>query len=377
MAINISALSSLANVEMNELVDDLIQMQDNAEVKVNYSTTSVALAMADDLSALLSSMLQSRRADRNSPVSSDSEKKYAKALEEKKPENVNKIISYAKEASMTPRQLLFIMTQTYNDPTDVALLLQAFIQKKKRTAENREEDELLDVSLTLLEETYELLMSGPEKRKAKSGLNIQQQTEAFSSRLNLSTEVMRNMYRDFISQENEPVDIYKTIIANAGIEKRHLAIEYIVKALHCDINSHDPSCSFQEYGALLDTSFIINVIKSADITFMRGIKKIGILDSTWEKSQTAVLDYFISVISNTMECGSLTADFMLRCMKFNSKEDKINFLQVVQNLIRALPHFLFSHVAEDCAAIKSSVDQELSVFMSQFHAAARENIRYE
>ncbi|POT59508.1 hypothetical protein C3432_01945 [Citrobacter amalonaticus] len=380
MAINISALSqSAATANVNELVDDLVRMQDNVEVKANYSTTSVALAMADDLSALLSSMLQNRRTDKNTATSSDTEKKYASVLEEKKPESIKKIISYAKDACMTAKQLLFVLSQMYNDPTDVALLLQAFIQKKKKASDSgvEVEDELVDVSLTLLEDTYQLLMSGPEKKKAKSGLNIQQQTDAYGSLLNLNAEIMRNLYRDFISQDMEPVDIYKELIEKAGIEKRHMALEYVVKALHCDINSHDPSCSYQEFGALLDTSFILSVIKSADISFMRGIRNIGILNATWEKSQPIVLDYFISIMSNTDECGGLTADFMQRCMKYHSREDKVNFLHVVQGLVRALPHFLFSNTVQDCTAIKNAVDQELSIFMSKFTATSRENISYE
>src|SRR5690606_727343 len=141
----------------------------------------------------------------------------------------------------------------------------------------------------------------PEKRKAKSGFNIQQQTNTFGPLLNLDREALRNLYRDFISQNHEPVDVYKALIEQVGIDKRHLALEYIVKCLHVDINSHDPSCSFQEYGALLDTSFTLNVIKSADILFMRGIKKIGILDATWEKSQPVVMDYYLAMISNTDE----------------------------------------------------------------------------
>ncbi|WP_230350797.1 HrpJ domain-containing protein [Lelliottia sp. WAP21] len=377
MAINLTTLSSLANAEMSELVDDLARMQDNSEVKANYSTTSVALAMADDLSALLSSMLQNKRTDRNASVSSNAEEKYAQLLEEIKPENVNKIISYAKDANMSARQLLFVMSQTYNDPADVALLLQAFIQKKKKATSSSAEDELVDVSLTLLEETYALLMSGPEKRKAKSGLNIQQQTNTFGPLLNLDREALRNLYRDFISQNQEPVDVYKALIEQVGIDKRHLALEYIVKCLHMDINSHDPSCSFQEYGALLDTSFTLSVIKFADILFMRGIKKIGILETTWEKSQQVVMDYYLAMISNTDECGSLTAEFMQRCMKYHNNADKISFLQVVQNLVRALPLFLFSRIEADCAAIKNAVDQELSVLMGRFNATARENIRYE
>lgn len=378
MAINISALSqSGATTSINELVDDLVRMQDNAEIKANYSETAVALSMADDLSVLLSSMLQNRRSDKNSASSVEAERKYARALEEKRPETVSKIISYAKDAGMTPKQLLFIISQSYSDPCDVALLLQAFIQKKKKTAGNNGEDELMDVSLTLLEDTYNLLLSGPDKKKIKSGLNIQQQTADYGTRLNLNAEIMRGLYHDFISQDLEPIDIYKLLIERAGVEKRHLALEYISRALHCDINAHDPSCSMQEFGTLLDTSFILSIIKSADITFVNGIKRIGILDSTWEHSQPVVMEYFISLLSNTEQCGSITMDFMQRCMKYHSREDKANFLHVVQGLIRSLPLFIFSNTIQDCALIKNSVEQELSVIMSSFTTTSREALRYE
>lgn len=378
MVINISALSQSGSTSsINELVDDLVRMQDNAEIKSNYSETSVAISMADDLSVLLSSMLQNRRSDKNFVNSVDAERKYARALEEKKPENVSKIISYAKDAGMTPKQLLFIISQSYSDPCDVALLLQAFIQKKKKPAGSAGEDELADVSLTLLEDTYNLLLSGPERKKIKSGLNIQQQTAAYGMQLNLNAEIMRGLYHDFISQDLEPIDIYKLLIERAGIEKRHLALEYITKALHCDINAHDPSCSMQEFGTLLDTSFILSIIKSADITFINGIKRTGILDSTWSYSQPVVMEYFVSLLSNTEQCGNLTMDFIQRCMKYHTREDKVNFLHVVQGLVRSLPLFIFSSTIQDCALIKNSVEQELSVIMSSFTTKFREAIRYE
>jgi|GEM_PF-1961152 len=378
MAINISALSQAgATAGISELVDDLVKMQDNAEVKANYSTTSVALNMADDLSALLSSMLQNRRTDKGAPLSAETERKYAQILEEKKPESITKIISYAKDANMTPKQLLFVLSQMYNDPTDVALLIQAFIQKKKLMAEGGDEEELVGVSLTLLEDTYELLISGPKKRQIKAGLNIQQQTDKYSSLLNLSAETMRNLYREFISQDIEPIDIYKSLIEKAGLEKRYLALEYIIKSLHCDIGSHDPACSYQEFGSLLDTSFILSVIKSADISFMKGIKSIGILNDTWDKSQAMVVEYFFSLISDPGNCGDLTTDFIKRCMKYHTRDDKVHFLHVVQNLVRALPFFLFSNTMQDCATFKNMVDQELSIIMSSFNATSRESFRYE
>lgn len=75
MLINISSLSQTGMTSgITELVDDLARMQDNAEVKSNYSTNSVALAMADDLSMLLSTMLQNRRADKAQSNSTDAEK---------------------------------------------------------------------------------------------------------------------------------------------------------------------------------------------------------------------------------------------------------------------------------------------------------------
>lgn len=377
MAINVSSLSQPGMISgINELVDDLARMQDNAEIKSTYSTNSVALAMADDLSILLSTMLQNRRTDKSQSNSADTEKKYIRILEEKKPEHILKVISYAKDANMTPKQLLFIVTQMYHDPVDVALLLQSFIQKKKKMTNNSSEDELVDVSLTLLEDTYNLLLSGTDKRKIKSGVNIQQQLDVYGSLLNLNSEIMRKIYLDFISQGLEPIDIYKDLVEKVGVDKYHLALEYIIKSLHCDISSHDPSCSYLEFGALLDTSFILSVIKSADISFMRGIQHIGILNATWEMSKPMVLNFFISLVSNTAECGSITVDFIQRCMKDHSGEDKINFFHVVQDIIRALPIFLFSNAVQDGAAMKNTVDLELSIIMNSF-IASRECIRYE
>nr|WP_318383313.1 HrpJ domain-containing protein [uncultured Enterobacter sp.] len=370
-------IQSMAMPRIDSLSDDLVRMQDNAEVKVNYSQTSVALAMADDLSALLSAMLQNRRSDKNTAVTTDDAKKYAQTLEEKRPESIAKVVSYAKDAGMTPKQLLFVMAQMFNDPADIALLLQAFIQKKKSARQGDAGDELTDVSLTLLEESYTLLLAGPHKRQIKAGVNIQSQTSVYSPQLNLSPEILRGLYHEFITEETDPVEMYQKIIDLSGVQKRHLALEYLVNALQCDIYSHDPSCSLSEFGGLLEKSFIFNVIKSADLLFIEGMKRIDILKSTWEKSEVMVTDFFVALLRDTAQCGDITVSFINRCLKYHTKNDKIEFLQVVQRLMRSLPLFLFSHDAQDCSAIKNSVDHTLSHIMSGFTETDRTGIRYE
>lgn len=377
MALDISLFpQSLAVKEMGRLNDELIQLQDNAEVKVSSSQTSVALNMADDLSALLSSMLQNRRTDRNTELSNEERLKYAEILEAKKPQSTSKVLMYAKDAGMTSKTMLFLLRQMFNDVVDIALLLQALIQKKKKKNSDIDQ-ELSDVSLDLLEQTYDLLLAGPEKRKIKSSMNIQTQVNAYSPRLLLSAENLRGFYQEFITDDSEPIDVYQHLTEYVGFDKRALAIEYLINSLHADINSHDPSCSSIEFGNLLDKSFTLNIIRSADELFMKGMKSIKILDATWESSRNVVFDFFIKLISNPEECKDITAVFINRCLQYHSKFDKIEFLHIVQKVVRSLPLFVFSKTFYDGNDLKIALEFDLSNVMSVFNEATTIGPRYE
>ena len=163
---------------IGDLSNVLVKMQDDAEVKVEKGSFSVAMTMADDMSALLSSFLQNNRAAKAKPSSPESiAEECVASIKEKTPNCVMKINDFAKGGAMTAKQLLNYLHQLFADPTEIALLLHAFILMKKKKKEN---DELPDISLDILESVLENLMKGPDRKKIKAGINSANTARKFS-----------------------------------------------------------------------------------------------------------------------------------------------------------------------------------------------------
>ncbi|WP_410689445.1 HrpJ domain-containing protein [Citrobacter freundii] len=154
---------------IGDLSTALVKMQDDAEMKVEKGSFSIAMTMADDMSALLSSFLQNNRAAKAKPSSPESIAEDCEAsIKEKTPNCVVKINDFAKAGATTAKQLLNYLHQLFAYPTEIALLLHAFILMKKK---KKEDDELPDISSDILESALENLMKGPDRKKIKAGIN--------------------------------------------------------------------------------------------------------------------------------------------------------------------------------------------------------------
>lgn len=366
MALEASSMPRMNNVGgANELINTLAKMQDDAEVRVEKSTVSVAMDMADDMSALLSSFLQNNRTAKAKSSSAESVAAECEAsIKEESPNCVVKMNDFAKGGAMAAKQLLNFMHQLFPDPAQIALLLHAFIlMKKKKKAE--EEDELPDISLELLESTLDTLMKGPDKKKIKAGINSTKATKQFSVRLKKNEGMLRRAYESFLMQDLDPIEIYQMSIEKFGIENRYIVMDYYRHALHCDINSHDPSCSMLEFGPLLEANFRMNLLRSADHIFMNMMSDGEYIPpgSEWEFK---LLNFFLSIIVKPDDTKTLTMELVNDCMKYYPKSDTNNFVQQIYTTIKQLPFALFSEDMMDAEKIKTSVENMLAMIIDGF-----------
>ncbi|WP_410751978.1 HrpJ domain-containing protein [Citrobacter sp. U14242] len=366
MALEGSSMSRMNNVGgANELITTLARMQDDAEVRVEKSTVSVAMDMADDMSALLSSFLQNNRTAKAKSSSAESIAAECEAsIKEESPNCVIKINDFAKGGAMAAKQLLNFMHQLFPDPAQIALLLHAFIlMKKKKKAEG--EDELPDVPLELLESTLDMLMKGPDKKKAKAGINSAKAAKQFSVRLKKNESLLRGAYESFLTQDLDPIEIYQMSIEKFGIENRYIVMDYYRHALHCDINSYDPSCSSLEFGSVLEANFRMNILRSADQVFMNMMSDGEYIPSgsEWEFK---LLNFFLSVIVQPDNTRLLTMNLVEDCMKYYPKNDKNNFVQHIYMAIKQLPFALFSEDIMDAEKIKASVENIIALIIDGY-----------
>lgn len=366
MALEGSSMSRMNNVSgANELITTLARLQDDAEVRVEKSSVSVAMDMADDMSALLSSFLQNSRTAKAKSSSAESIAAECEAsVKEESPNCVVKINDFAKGGAMAAKQLLNFMHQLFPDPAQIALLLHAFIlMKKKKKVE--EEDELPDVPLELLESTLETLMKGPDKKKIKAGINSAKVAKQFSVRLKKNEGMLRRAYESFLMQDLDPIEIYQMSIEKFGIENRYIVMDYYRHALHCDINSYDPSCSTMEFGPLLEANFRMNLLRSADQVFMNMMLDGEYIPpgSVWEFK---LLDFFIRIIAQPDNTKALTMNLVNDCMKYYPKRDNNSFVQQIYAAVKQLPFGLFAEDMRDAEKIKTNVEEIIAMIIDGF-----------
>ncbi|ELT3492618.1 hypothetical protein R8002_001356 [Citrobacter freundii] len=348
---------------IGDLSTALVKMQDDAEMKVEKGSFSIAMTMADDMSALLSSFLQNNRAAKAKPSSPESIAEDCEAsIKEKTPNCVVKINDFAKAGATTAKQLLNYLHQLFADPTEIALLLHAFILMKKK---KKEDDELPDISSDILESALENLMKGPDRKIIKAGINGANTTKKFSLQLKQNEKSLRKAYEGFITQNLDPLEIYQMSIEKFGIENRYAVLDYYSQALHCDINSYDPSCSSLEFGTLLEANFRMNILRSADQMFMSKMNEGEYLPSTNEKD-FRLLDFFFHIILQPDEAKNLTIELINNCMRYYAGSDKINFAQQIYSAIKPLPFAIFADDLADAEKIKMNVENTLAMIIDGF-----------
>lgn len=349
----------------NDLIENLQAMQDKAEVKITYSTaSSVAMSMADDMAALLSAFLQNRVPGKKDSELPPSVNKACEAiLAPERQSAISKIRAFALSAGMNSRTFLAFLKQQFPDAMQIALLLQAMIRQKR--LKNHDEDVMPDVPLSLLEDTLKLLLQGPEKKGLRAGLNTEVQTRQYSSLLQQDEKKLRKMYYEFISLNQTPIIIYQEMYNTFGADKIKLGLEYFTLALHSDINSHDPSCSKDEFGRLLEANYRLSILKSASETFINRMRSCEFLSHLGNGYKKILSELFINLVYEPEKIAQHTQDFIKKYLRFQINADKVAFIQLLKSIISHFPSQVFSDELTEGERLKNDLDRCLLDMLDQ------------
>lgn len=105
-------------------------------------------------------------------------------------------------------------------------------------------------------------------KTTRAGINIALKAKQFSYQTALSAMQLRQLYRDFISQDIEPLWFYEKCVNQYGYDKRFLIIYFVLQSLLCDMQALSPSCSFMpEFAVSLSSLGRIKKLSSADKIF--------------------------------------------------------------------------------------------------------------
>lgn len=349
---------------VRDLVDTLATMQSESTANLKKGNVSLAMDMADDMSMLLSSFLQSHRVAKKKSSSLESIVEECETfIEESDPDCLIKINDFARGGAMAAKQLLNFMHKLFPDPTQIAILLQGFILQKKKG--NKDEDDVPEIPLAVLETASEILKQGPEKKKIKVGLNSVSTTRKFSMQVKSDVIKLRRSYEHFITFFREPIELYQELIKEFGVANRYILLEYHNQVLHCDINSLDPSCNTQEFGLLLEANFRMNLLCSADQLFMQSLLGKNYKPSNSEY-EIKLLNFFLKMISDSESVRITLMELINSCKAYHSGTDKTNFVQQIYNAIQRIPITLFTDDFSVAEQIKEDIETTVATVIEGF-----------
>jgi|GEM_PF-3219107 len=211
--------------------------------------------LADDLSAVAAQLRRRNDVEKRSPNSSDP---FDRILEEDAEPKVEHLlfISYASE--ITPHELLLQARSMFPDDSDLILVLREII--KRRKVRNEPTD--------VLEEVMQQVWAETNEKHCKAGLNVGLKAQMFASKMAVTAWALRDTYREFLESGDGEISQYEQWVEQFGTVRRYLVAQFIETALLHDIQSHDPSCSRAEFGALLGHLVNFKKLLASDKAFM-------------------------------------------------------------------------------------------------------------
>ncbi|HEY9132741.1 MAG TPA: type III secretion system gatekeeper subunit SctW [Dyella sp.] len=296
---------------------------------MSKSTQASALEMADDLSALKSTLRKRREGEGESETVS-SQAWVDRVLEENAEDHYANLKSAMIGGTAALQAFRLLLSQLFPDPSDVAAVLRALLLDEELTDEWRVE----------LERLLADLLDGPDGRSARAGLNAAIKAKLGARRQSFSAKQLRSAYRSFLDQELPPSSLYELWIEQYGFEQRLGVIDFIDSALAADMYALDPSCSRIEFGQMLQRSRNLASLRSVDNT---------ILQTCWIEPVMGRLgihkaDLIVTVLNLIRDGGGLP-----RLLKTAwapgqyiwSVTEKIALSQALGRAVRLVPHDLW------------------------------------
>ena len=216
---------------------------------------------SDDMAMLLAQFRRRAMADKNNSKVDP----FERILEEQSEPKVDQLLVIARSAELSPGVFLVYARAMFPDDSDLVLVLREMIRRRK----------LEKADTSMLEEVLQQIWDGSNQKQCKAGVNVGLKTRIFSKKLAVSAWALRDSYRQFLESQGSELDEYGNWVTDYGNERRTIVGEFIQTALLHDIQSHDPSCSLQEFGNLLNRVVNLKKIQASDMTFQQIFLRAG------------------------------------------------------------------------------------------------------
>lgn len=262
-------------------------------------------------------------------------------LEKKSGNSGESVLDRVLEEELQPRMQMLIKAVQGSHEAEIELLLQQLrslfpddsdlVLVLRELLYNRALDEVVKKRLQKL---LELVEKQADPRRLKAGINIALKARLFGRHLNFSPALLRNSYRDFLTDNYHEIDVYQSWIEQYGPKVRHQVVEFMEGALLTDMEAADPSCSNIEFGNLLGKLGMIKVIRSSDQIFINTLmnnqiaRDLAISENDWLyfmfcmlKNGSLLGQYLRDILGNKLK--SLTAaqlSMLLNCLYFACKK---------------------------------------------------------
>jgi type III secretion system YopN/LcrE/InvE/MxiC family regulator len=302
------------------------------------SAATTSLEMADDLSALASSLRRLRQ--------DESQAEHAGAWVERVLEEhaADKMVELKQAVfGMSPPRaadIRVILSRLFPDPSDRVLVLRALLDDESVLEELRHE---LDLLLTEAD--------GKDGRKTvRGGINVALKAKLRAHTLGATAKQLRSSYREFLDANLEAIGFYDLWIEEYGFERRFDVIDFIEQALAADMYALDPSCSRLEFGNLLKVVRRLTTLRSADNLLMKHCWRESLM-KRMNVTQQALLQSLLGVIRVGGGFPDLFKTVLAGARFGLTVQETTGLAQGFRRAIKALPHDVWFDVAFQLQAL--------------------------
>jgi len=283
----------------------------------------------DEMSAFVSLFRNRRDLDKKNGSMSDNV--LERVLEEGVESKINTLLNAVegrREADI--QTLLQQLRSLFPDDSDLVLILREMLY-------NRELDELVKKRLAKL---LEHVMKQADPRSLRAGINVALKARLFGKHLNFSPALLRNTYRDFLTNNDHEVDIYQSWVEQYGPLFRHDVVEFMEGALLADMGASDPSCSQLEFGNLLGKLGTVKTIRSSDRVFISVLFNNSMTQQI-NATETDWLHFMFCILKNAFFLRDYLRDIFGEKMKLLSATQTSVLFSAIYSAFKKLPRNIF------------------------------------
>lgn len=284
----------------------------------------------EEVASLVTIFRQRREWEKKSTISNETS--FDQILDEG--DTLNKIEQFyiiAKaDVSSDMRKFFAQLSKFFPDESDMFLVLKQLLKRKSISKILRAR---IEAAIIHLEETV-------DPKILKGGINVALKARLFSASLDVKPPIIRVIYRQFLEDENEPLDIYYKWVSQFGFDKRLIVLEFIQSALITDMMSLDPSCTKIEFGNLLSKIKQLNELYSTENMLF---KILSTNNSLMELNNTP-LSWFVFFYYLIRSPETIEDEMMMLSnsqIKFFTHKQRGEILQTIYQLVMNIPIRLF------------------------------------